>query len=370
MPPAIYSASSQPRDDSYQYRPSNDVYKRAQQPSSNKDQASYSRLPQDKYGYNDRADNYGKMPANVMSEDGLSVIKPSSATYNERIPSANEYYSVSLPEQNPPPRTSTFQKASASNLANFKNKDYHGGSGQGGPNNEFFDKYFGQVHDNKKKQQQVMKEQLVMDLQRQMEMKKQKERDEKALRAFEDQRAEDRYVRELNMINEQSVGDSKKRQPNQFAEALNDNDLAADYKKEKEISIAKSASLKTIPREPEMHPMHMPDPLSVIRPNQEPSVSSKVYEKQRQPDMSFSGGREVNQGYGGVQTVTGHALGRDNDAIGTALQQYQQPSSKYQEYSQKINDFAMDRMDDKKRELRMNTNLLYQQLIDLRVDLP
>ena len=295
------------------------------------------------------------------------MIKPSSANYPERVPSANEYYSLSIPDQNPPKRESAFQKASSANLANFSKGDYRGQPGQLGANNEFFDKHFGEAHDRKKRQQQEMKDQLVADLQVQMELKKERERREKAQKALEDHRAEERYLKELNKINEYSVAESKKRQPNLFAEGLNDNDIAADFRKEKEQSNPRSVSLKTIPREPEMHSVHVAEAHSISRPNPELSVTSKPPERLKINEVSFAGGKEQPSTYGHVHSVTGQPTGRDYEALGAAVQHHQPMPAKYQEYSQRVADFGVERMDEKKRELRMNTNLLYQQLIDLRV---
>lgn len=370
MPPAILSANAHNKEESRSQKPSYDRLERAGPNASMKEQGSFSRITPERAQDNDRGENYAMRGGPGFSDDGLSVMNSNSANYHERVPSANEYYSVSMPDYVGPAKPSTFQKASASNLANFRPK----AAGQNGTSqdNEFFDKNFGSAHDRKKAQQQAMKEQLVNELQQQMDMKKERERREKAMRALEEQKAEERYIRDLNHINEQSVAESKKRHVNIFAEGLNDTDVAADFKKEKEFSNiinveTKRVSQKTILREPDILSVHAGDFLPNNRQQPELSIMSNIADKGRPTDMSFANLKEVLPNYGSNVSISIQPVGRDIDPVGAAIQNFQQPPTKYQEYSQRINDFELERVDEKKRELRMNTNLLYQQLIDLRV---
>lgn len=367
MPPAINSAKRGYPEES-QSRP------KPQNRHQYEDNDQYGRGPQQQDDYrNDQAnikdDSYNRQgnQHQYTLEDESYAKKPMLGQQYERVPSANEYYSLSIPDNYQPKQPSAFQRASVSNLGNFNRRHPSASIVNKAENNEFFDRNFGSQHDRKKQQQQEMKNQLVNELQIQMELKKERERREKVVKALDDQRAEDRYVKELTVLNEQRQAEAVRPPTNIFAEGLTDAEIISEKRRESEWAASKPISVQELPKDPEYSRHHQAEVSIHHKQQQELSLVSRGADRSRAIESLHAMSRDHHATQVSQNSVSNIGIGRDLDPLSSAIQQHQHPPSKYSEYNQRVADYAVERMDDRKRELRMNTNLLYQQLIDLRV---
>jgi len=271
-----------------------------------------------------------------------------------------------------PARSSPFQQASKVSLNGYQQQQ----GGEAVPNyarrqpppppvsNEFFEKNFGQALERKKVQNEERKAELVNELQTQIMSKKEREKREKMQRDLEDMRAEERYLADLKKLQDQNPADAKKKPINIFADGLNDADIPPNpvsISKPKEPSLVSAPAVdkRSLPATEGVIDRISSANKTTNRPgNPTQDFSQRQGDLTSQPELSFGRDKE------GMPTLS---YKTSPDALALALQQQQNKMPRYVEYGQRVQEYHNEKYDDKKKELRMNTNLLYQQLIDLRV---
>lgn len=292
-------------------------------------------------------DVYRRAPRQVRDPN-----QPQYDSYNEMEGGYNhlEQYGGpgDLAQQSLPPGrgNSAFQQASRASLARYQRAP--SGKTKG---SEFYEKYFHQPSESHQRVLAEQKQDLVHSLQQQMIDKKERERQEKMQRDLEDMRAEEKYLADLRKAQELSSNE-KKKPFNIFTE---------------EPPAVETQIESRRPREPS-RVMKEEASFQSHQVQRAPSESSK---REQPPEE----GRVVSLQVPGVEVQafsasTGMPLanlaepGGEGDSLALALQERGGQKDKWRD---RVEGEAQNKVDQKKRELKMNTNLLYQQLVDLRV---
>jgi len=264
-------------------------------------------------------------------------------------------------------RPSIFQQASLNSLQRNPRLI----SAESGLSNEFFEKNFGQAQERKKIQAEGRKHEVASELLNQILEKKERDRKKKMDNDQLEMLAEQKYLNDLKKIQESSTVE-KKKPFNIFAEDLNDAEISADGKKNYPPAGA-AGSKQRIPSAADRE--RLPQPAEGSKSNlggsSRVSLQKRVIggeysaanREEASPDMTFAREDQVND------YVSDQPYNMSNvDALAEELYAGQLNNDRALQYASKMQEFADFKSEEKRRELRMNTNLLYQQIIDLRAE--
>jgi hypothetical protein len=206
------------------------------------------------------------------------------------------------------------------------------------PQNEFYEKNFGANLDRKVRLKEVQKEEIKQEIQNQIIEKKERERQERDKRIMEDMRAEERYLSDLKRLQEAGRLEAQPR-ANIFADEINDEELSGSGNYNRADVNPVSGSLAK--KQEQVPSVPIPNNRD---PDPERLVSKRSIEVSRSKPPVFA--NDPNQ-------LPGESV----------LVRF----TNSQEFRERPAYFADSKLDQKKKELRVNTSLLFQQLMDLRV---
>ena len=319
--------------------------------AQNKDYSVASFRDLNQQNYPSRADPY----QNSIDKEELSI----HGAQREYGDLARQEMPSSIPRESGE-RPSVFQQASQLSIGR-KGRLI---SAESQATNEYFEKNFGNALERKRVIKERAKEELVSELQNQIVSKAEEKRRKKMVEEEADRLAEQRYLNDLKRMREGSAGE-KKRQLIQV-EGVGEHEARATGNRRESAVGSGAVERRENPVEDTQRMRSGGSKVSF--PGQARGVVNEQSKSHRDeegapPDPNYlSEDGPRSQTYGGREGYSAAHV----DSLAMELHADQVRNDRYMEYATRMQDYSDFKADEKRRELRMNTNLLYQQLVDLR----